>query len=74
MSVQAIPFTSRLQLRLLLGYENGNPVLRTRTYSNVKTGADDGDVFGVAQQLVGLQVHDLEVVRRVNEVELIEGE
>ncbi len=74
MSIEAIPLASRLQMRLFLGYEEGNPVIRTRTYSNIKPIADNEDVFAVAQQLAGLQIHELEMVRRVDEVDLVEVE
>lgn len=74
MSVEAIALASRLQLRLVVGEENGVPVMRTRTYSNVKTGAEDDAVYEVAQHLAGLQVHDVEIIRRVNEFELVENE
>lgn len=74
MNVEAINLSSRLQLRLITGYENGHPVVRTRTYSNVKTDANNDAVHGVAQQMLGLQVHDLDMIRRINEVELVESE
>ena len=72
MSITAIPLVSRLQMRLNLGLVEGEPVLRTRTYSNVKAGAENEDVFAVGQKLSELQVHTLENIRRVDEVELVE--
>ena len=72
MSVTAVPLVSRLQMRLNLGLVDGEPVIRTRTYSNVKTGAINDNVFAVAQKLSELQVHTLENIRRVDEVELVE--
>jgi hypothetical protein len=71
MAVNVIPVTARLQLRLNTGLdENFNPVYRTRSFSNVKPGADNEDLFELAQEIGMLQVHNLEAVRRLDEVEL----
>ncbi len=71
MSVTAIPVVSRLQLRLNTGLdENLKPIYRTRSFSNVKTDADNEDLFELAHEIGDLQTHTLEVVRRVNEAEL----
>ncbi len=69
--MNVIPISARLQLRLNTGLdENMNPVFRTRSYSNVKPGAGNTDLFELAQELGSLQVHTLDAVRRVDEVEL----
>ncbi|HPU00719.1 MAG: DUF1659 domain-containing protein [Firmicutes bacterium] len=74
MPVSAIPLGSRLQLRLLTGYtEDGKPILRTRSYANVKPEATDEALYQTALDLAGLQVHTLEIVRRVDEMELEES-
>ncbi len=73
MAVNAVPISARLQLRLNTGLdEDLNPIYRTRSYSNVKPGADNEDLFELAHEIGGLQVHTLEAVRRVDEVELEE--
>lgn len=73
MAINVIPVTARLQLRLNTGLdENLNPVYRTRSFSNVKTGAANADLFQLAQEISLLQVHILDAVRRVDEVELEE--
>jgi len=73
MAINVIPVTARLQLRLNTGLdENLNPVYRTRSFSNVKTGAANADLFELAQEISLLQVHALDAVRRVDEVELEE--
>ena len=75
MSVEVTPISARLQLRLNTGLdENMNPVYRTRSYSNVKPGADNVGLFELAQELGTLQVHGLDAVRRVDEVELSAAE
>ncbi len=75
MAVSAAPLISRLQLRVRLGFDaGGDPILRTRSYSNIKTSATHDALYDTAQDLAGLQEHPLEVVRRVDEMELEEDE
>jgi len=47
--------------------------LRTRSYANVKPEATDEALYQTALDLAGLQVHTLEIVRRVDEMELEES-
>lgn len=73
MAVNVIPVSARLQLRLNTGLdENLNPVFRTRSFSRVKPAADNEDLFELAQEIGLLQVHTVEAVRRLDEVELEE--
>lgn len=73
MAVNATPISARLQLRLNTGLdEDFNPIYRTRTFSNIKTSAGNEDLFALAQEIGGLQIHPLEAVRRVDEYELEE--
>ncbi len=73
MPIDAIPLVSRLQMRLVTGLdENMNPIIRTRSFANVKTDATDQNLFELAQEMADLQVHTLSSVRRVNEFELEE--
>jgi len=72
--MNVIPISARLQLRLNTGLdENLNPVFRTRSYSNVKPSADNTALLTLAQELASLQVHTLDAVRRVDEVELAQA-
>lgn len=48
----------------------GSPVLRQRSFPNVKADALDQDVYDVAQALYGLQQYPLVGVRRDNRFEL----
>ena len=74
MAVIANPLGSRILLRLVVGQDaNFNPIYRTRSYSNIKPGATDEKVYEVGNALVALQTHDLEDLRRVNEVLLLES-
>ncbi|MEW8959503.1 MAG: DUF1659 domain-containing protein [Moorella sp. (in: firmicutes)] len=71
MPVVSTPLASTLRFQVQVGTDaNGQPVYRTRSYSRVKPGAADQDVFDVAQTLGGLQVHPVIAVSRVNENDL----
>jgi hypothetical protein len=73
MPISANPVGSRMQLRLNVGQDaGGNPIYRSRSYSNVKPLASDQDIFTVGNSLADLQQHTLEEVRRVNEYVLEE--
>ncbi len=50
----------------------GSPILRQRSFSNVKSDALDQDVFDVANALYGLQDYPLIGVRRDNRIDLAE--
>lgn len=64
---------SNLRLVLQTGVDaKGNPVFKTRSYGNIKPTASDQDIFNLAQQLAGLQIHVLDQVSRVNSFELTE--
>ncbi len=74
MAVTVIPMNSRLQLRLNTGLdEDFNPIYRTRSFSNVKTDAANADLFELAQEIGTLQIHTVDSIRRVDEVELEEA-
>lgn len=49
----------------------GSPIVRQRSFANVKTAALDQDVFDVAQALYGLQQYTLAGVRRDNRFDLV---
>ncbi len=73
MPIGVTPLVSRLQLRLVTGLdENSNPILRTRSYSNIKTDATNTNLHALAEEIGSLQVHTLSAVRRVDEFELEE--
>ena len=73
MALEIAPLSSRVSLRVNTGTDDeGNAVYRTRSFSGVKPGAADQDVYDVAQVLAGLQQHPVEEISRVNENGLIE--
>lgn len=60
--------STRLQMVLIQGYDEGDkPILRTRTYSNIKTDAGNESIYNVAQDFSAMQDYELEKVVRVDE-------
>ncbi|SDI01019.1 DUF1659 domain-containing protein [Desulfosporosinus hippei] len=51
----------------------GAPILRQRSFSNVRASATDQDVYDIAVALFELQDLSLIGVRRDNRIDLIEG-
>lgn len=75
MAVTATPLLSRLQLQVVIGTTpEGKPILRTRSYSNVKPDAGNEELLQTGRELANLQQHPLEAIRRVDEAELEEEE
>lgn len=73
MAIVAVPLQSRLQLRLNVGTnDQGNPILRTRSFNNVKPQAEHEALYLTGQELAALQIHPLEIIRRVDEMDLEE--
>lgn len=73
MAVIVTPVDSNLQIIVQTGVdENNKPVFKTRSYTRVKTDAQDQDLLDVAKQLAGLQIHPVNSIRRVMETELTE--
>lgn len=62
---------------IVVGYQTGlttggAPIVRQRSFPNVKSDAQDQDVYDVAVALYGLQDYPLISVRRDNRVDLAE--
>lgn len=72
MAVQSLPYNSRLILRVQVGVQQGNQILRNRSFNNIKANASDEAVFTVAQILGGLQKYPVVKVVRTNDEELVE--
>ena len=72
MAATKVPLGSTLRLIVQTGTdEEGNPVLKSRNYRNVKPTAADQDLFDIASTLAALQKHTLNGVQRVDEANLI---
>jgi hypothetical protein len=71
MPVSANLLDSRVQIKFNTGTdENGNPIIRTKTLSSVKSSAANQDVMDVVQGLTTLQQHPISTIIRINEEEL----
>ncbi|MFY9371676.1 MAG: DUF1659 domain-containing protein [bacterium] len=72
MAVERNEALSRLQLRFQTGVdEEGKPIFKLKSYSNVKAEASDEDLFQVAEALGQLQQHVLQGVMRHDSAALI---
>jgi hypothetical protein len=75
MAVTATPLGTRIQLRLTTGFTlDGKPIISTRSYANLKAAASHDNLYETGLDLAGLQEHELEVIRRIDEMELFEEE
>ncbi len=64
---------SRLQLEVVVDTDqNGNPVIRKRSYGNIKTDAPDQDVHDVGLVLSELQEYPLYAINRIDTGALVE--
>lgn len=70
MAVSETKNASSLKLKFDCGMnDDGKTVIKSRTYSNVKSDATSQDVFDVAKALVDLQIHDnMEILKQDNTV------
>ncbi|WIV12061.1 DUF1659 domain-containing protein [Proteiniborus sp. MB09-C3] len=71
MAVNAVIKETKLKLQLDGGLnEKGNPVVKSKTFSKVKTDAVNDNLFSVAESLAGLQEMPLIGIKRVDEIDL----
>lgn len=74
MAVNAITKDSKIKLNLDGGVDQkGKQIVKSKTYSKVKTAATNEDVYSVATALIGLQKLPVISIRRIDEVELVES-
>lgn len=71
MAVLSKRISTSLQMKVIDGSdENGSDVVRTETYRNVKTDAENEDIFAVAQTIGNLMSTPVKSVIRVDNLEL----
>ncbi len=71
MPVNTIAQDSKFKVQLDAGLnEKGNMIVKSKTFSKVKSAAINDDVYDVAASLAGLQELPLVSVRRIDEVEI----
>lgn len=72
MAVVKQPYACSIKLKYQSGVNaSGDPVYVTRTYTKVKLGATDQDIYDVALALNGLQNNSLAGLFRVEDAELV---
>lgn len=73
MAVVTVPNDSKFKLELNGGVDgNGKEIVKSKTFTKVKSAATDEEVYNVANSLSSLQTLPLISVKRINEVELQE--
>lgn len=65
---------SKVKIKYINGVDvEGNNIVKTKTYSNIKAAAADEDVYAVADAMMDLQTKTVEEIARVDEEELVEA-
>jgi len=64
-TVISVPQDSKLQFVFVTGTnpQTGAPIKKTKTFTKVKNGASDQDIYDVATQLINLQKYTVDEVR-----------
>jgi len=73
MALEVRPMDNRLQIQFDLGIgQNGRRITRTKTFSNLKSSANDQDIYEVANALIALQEYTVAAIRRITQSEYAE--
>ena len=73
MAVVSISNASSVKVKFDQGMDlNGDRVIKTKTYSSIKSGASNEDIMAVVNAIEGLQEHTLSGVNRVDNTSLSE--
>ncbi|MFZ7121887.1 MAG: DUF1659 domain-containing protein [Eubacteriaceae bacterium] len=73
MAIDSTVNTSKLQLKYNYGIDgNGNNIIKSKTYSNVKTDVADQSIYDVASAISALQSNTLEGIHKVQDIILVE--
>lgn len=73
MAIVTNPYDSRLTLHFYVGDdEEGNPIIRRKTFAGLKHDAANEDVYAVAQALASLQTYDWVETERTDRVILMD--
>lgn len=74
MAVVANQSGSKFKLVLIAGVdENNNDIIKSKTFSNVKTTATNDSIYAVASALAGLQSYTLSSIVKTEEYDLLQG-
>ncbi len=73
MAVISTPNASAVRIKFDHGTDlNGDRVIKTKTYSSVKSGASNENIMAVVNAIAGLQEHTLSGTNRVDNTSLSE--
>lgn len=73
MAVISTPNASSVKVKFDHGTDlNGDRIIKTRTYSSIKSAASNEDIMAVVNAIVGLQKHTLSAVNRIDNSSLSE--
>ena len=73
MAVISTPNVSSIKVKFDQGTDlNGDRVIKTKTFSSIKSSASNDDIMAVVNALVGLQQHTLSATNRVDNSSLSE--
>jgi len=73
LALSKVAANSVLRLQLRVGVNgSGNPVYRNKSLNNVKSTAEDNDLYEVAASLAALQQYPLNGINRIDNAQLIE--
>lgn len=73
MAVVSIPNFSAIKVKFDHGTDlNGDRVIKTKTYSSIKSSASNENIMAVVNAIVGLQEHGLSGLNRVDNISLSE--
>ncbi len=73
MAVISTPNASAIKVKFDHGTDlNGDRVIKTKTYSSIKSGASNENIMAVVNAIDGLQEHTLSGVNRVDNTSLSE--
>ena len=64
--------SSQLRIEYNLGMDfDGKPIYKEKSYNNLKTTATPDDILNVSLAMAGLQQHELVVVRRTSNFDIV---
>ena len=73
MAVISTPNASSVKVKFDQGADlNGDRIIKTKTYSNIKSSALDDDIMSAVKAIEGLQQHTLNGVNRIDNSSLSE--
>lgn len=73
MAVIATELESKVKLTFNAGNdEDGNAIIKSKTFSRVKSDATDDNIYAVANGIAGLQEYPVNTIRKFEEYDLIE--